>query len=89
MTLSLTSDTLGLQGFGLILGYPDAVITALSEEHGVVDLAGSAARPAIGETVRIVPNHACPVSNLFDEIALVRGEAVVEIVPVAARGRVT
>lgn len=85
---ALTSDTLGLQGFGLILGYPDAIIAGLSEEHGVVDLAGSVARPAIGEMVRIVPNHACPVSNLFDEVVLVRGETVVDIVPVAARGRV-
>lgn len=86
---ALTSDTLGLQGFGLILGYPDAVIGALSEEHGMVDLTRSPAKPAIGEVVRVIPNHACPVSNLFDEVVLVRGETVVEIVAVAARGRVT
>jgi len=39
--------------------------------------------------VRIVPNHACPVSNLFDIVVLVRGEEVVDTVVVAARGRVT
>jgi D-serine deaminase-like pyridoxal phosphate-dependent protein len=33
---SLTSDTLGLDGFGVIRGHEEIVITALSEEHGVI-----------------------------------------------------
>ena len=86
---ALTSDTLGLEGFGTLLGFPDAVLSRLSEEHGVADLGVPSATPAVGDLVRIVPNHACPVSNLFDTVALVRGETVEEIVPVAARGRVT
>jgi D-serine deaminase-like pyridoxal phosphate-dependent protein len=85
---ALTSDTLGLDGFGLVLGYPDAVIRSLSEEHGVIDLSRSARKPAIGERIRVVPNHACVVSNLFDEVTLVSGDAAVETIAVAARGRV-
>ncbi|HEY4199153.1 MAG TPA: D-TA family PLP-dependent enzyme [Devosiaceae bacterium] len=85
---TLTSDTLGLDGHGRIVGYPGAAITGLSEEHGIVDLSGSASRPAIGERVRIIPNHACVVSNLFDRVTLVSGDTVVETLPVAARGRV-
>jgi D-serine deaminase-like pyridoxal phosphate-dependent protein len=85
---SLTSDTLGLQGFGLIENYPDAVITGLSEEHGTIDLTNSAAKPRIGEQIRIIPNHACVVSNLFDEVTLISGDQIVETVRVAARGRV-
>ncbi len=85
---ALTSDTLGLDGFGLVLGYPEAVIRSLSEEHGTIDLSGCARKPAIGERLRIVPNHACVVSNLFDAVVLVSGDEVLEIVPVAARGRV-
>lgn len=86
---ALTSDTLGLDGFGLILGHPDAVLTGLSEEHGVVNFPEPSEKPAVGDVVRIVPNHACPVTNLFDTVVLVRGDSVVETVPVAARGRVT
>ncbi len=86
---ALTSDTLGLPGFGTVLGFPEATITGLSEEHGVIDLGRGSDRPAVGDRLRIVPNHACPVSNLFDTIVLVRGAAVEETVPVAARGRVT
>jgi len=86
---SLTSDTLGLQGFGHIVEYPDATIVSLSEEHGVVDLSRSARKPEVGELVRIIPNHVCPVTNLFDEVTLVRGDDVLDTVPVAARGKVT
>ena len=85
---SLTSDTLGMVGFGLIEAYPDAVITGLSEEHGHIDLTNCATKPAIGEKLRIIPNHACVVSNLFDEVNLISDGKLVERVTVAARGRV-
>jgi D-serine deaminase-like pyridoxal phosphate-dependent protein len=85
---ALTSDTLGLSGFGHVVEYPDAVVSGLSEEHGTIDLSSCARKPAIGEKIRIIPNHCCVVSNLFDRVTLVEGDAVVETVPVAARGRV-
>lgn len=86
---ALTSDTLGLQGFGRIVEYPEAAIVSLSEEHGIVDLTHSAKKPEVGEMVRIIPNHVCPVSNLFDEVTFVRGDDVIDTIPVAARGKVT
>lgn len=86
---ALTSDTLGMDGFGLIQTYPDAVIRSLSEEHGVVDLSACPTRPAIGERLRVIPNHACVVSNLFDVVALTRGDRVVEVAAVTARGLVS
>ncbi|PXA99033.1 alanine racemase [Nostoc sp. 3335mG] len=85
---ALTSDLLGLEGHGYVLDFPEARITGLSEEHGTLDVSACAVKPRIGDTVRIVPNHCCPVSNLFDTVTLVRGDEVVEVVPVAARGRV-
>ncbi len=85
---SLSSDLLGLSGHGLIVEYPMAEIGGLSEEHGHVDLSRSAARPAVGERVTIVPNHACVVSNLVDEVVAARGDRVERRFVVAARGRV-
>ena len=85
---ALTSDLLGMTGFGLIEQYPEAVIVGLSEEHGTIDLANCPQKPAIGDKLRIIPNHACVVSNLFDEVHLISGDRVVEKVAVAARGRV-
>jgi D-serine deaminase-like pyridoxal phosphate-dependent protein len=85
---ALTSDLGALTGYGRILGYETATLKALSEEHGHVELAAPSDAPRIGETVRIIPNHACVVSNLFDAVHLVSGDRLVETVPVAARGRV-
>lgn len=85
---ALTSDMLGMEGFGRITDYPDAVIVGLSEEHGTVDLTNCATKPQIGDTIRIIPNHACVVSNLFDTVTLISGDAVVETVHVDARGKV-
>jgi len=93
----LSSD--GLRGFGHPVGYglvfpaledptPDRSITIerLSEEHGVARvLPGSTLRP--GQRVRILPNHACVVTNLTDDLLLVDGLDIVDRWPVAARGR--
>jgi D-serine deaminase-like pyridoxal phosphate-dependent protein len=85
---ALTSDTLGMTGFGLVEAYPEAVIVGLSEEHGTIDLSNCATKPVIGEKLRIIPNHACVVSNLFDRVTLISKDQVVETVGVDARGRV-
>jgi len=61
-------------------------IERLSEEHATV-LGRTALEP--GDRVRVLPNHSCTVSNLADEIQLVEGDAVIETLPVAARGRTT
>ncbi|WP_421925257.1 D-TA family PLP-dependent enzyme [Neoaquamicrobium sediminum] len=84
---ALAADMAPLPGHGHIVEYPDAVITTLNEEHGIVDLSGCATKPEIGDKVRIIPNHVCVVSNLFDVVNLTDGETVLETVPVAARGK--
>jgi D-serine deaminase-like pyridoxal phosphate-dependent protein len=83
---TFSSDTLGLEGYGLILEYPEAVIYGQSEEHGHVDFSKCARKPDIGERVTVIPNHCCVVSNLFNQIVGVRNDQVEVIWPVAARG---
>jgi D-serine deaminase-like pyridoxal phosphate-dependent protein len=84
----LSSDLLGLTGHGHVIGHPEIQITGLSEEHGV--LAVDPARPLwIGQRIRIVPNHVCVVSNLFDRIWIEGSDGALEQVEVDARGRVT
>jgi D-serine deaminase-like pyridoxal phosphate-dependent protein len=85
---ALTSDAPNLGGHGRIVGYETAVVKSLSEEHGVIELAAPSDSPRIGEVIRIIPNHACVVTNLFDEVHLISGDALVETVQVAARGKV-
>jgi len=74
------------EGHGWVLGRK-ARLSKLSEEHGVLAVEeGETFR--VGERVRVLPNHACVVSNLHDRVLAVRGERVEEEWRVAARGRV-
>jgi D-serine deaminase-like pyridoxal phosphate-dependent protein len=87
---TLTSDPAeGVTGFGLVLEHPDAVIYNLNEEHGYVDVGRCDPQPEVGETLTIVPNHACATVNMHDEMVLHRGGGeVVDTWPVAARGKI-
>jgi D-serine deaminase-like pyridoxal phosphate-dependent protein len=85
---TLTADTGGLDGHGLILEYPQARIARFAEEHGFLDLAASPGKPAVGEVVRVIPNHVCVVVNMVDRLVATRDGRIVGEIPVAARGRI-
>lgn len=87
-TKSFSSDTLGMEGFGLIKNYPKAKWVGLSEEHGTLDFSHSENKPEIGEVLSIVPNHACVVSNLMDQVFLLRTDGQIEAMNIDARGKV-
>jgi len=82
-------------GFGVVLTdldtpRPDTtlLIERLSEEHATVRVLGTECGLKPGDLVRVLPNHACVVSNLVDSVWLVNGDAVLDELPVAARGRI-
>lgn len=89
-TKALTSDRAGVSppvaGHGYVIGHPDWRISSLSEEHGATTIpADDPAR--IGDRVEIIPNHICPVINLFDAIQITQGDRVIDRWAVAARGK--
>ena len=84
---TLSTDIGNLTGYGQLQG-TDITIKFVNEEHGVIELDQPSDSPRIGDRVRVVPNHVCVVSNLFDVVNLIEGDTVVDTVPVAARGRV-
>jgi D-serine deaminase-like pyridoxal phosphate-dependent protein len=81
-------DTYGLEGHGYLPAYPEARLTKLSEEHGVLETEGSERAPTIGERVRVIPNHVCVISNLHNQVYIVRGDEVVDVWQVQSRGAV-
>ena len=84
---SLARDTApGQPGLGGQPLVPGTEIVALSDYHGTVSVGGGAA-PEVGQVIRVMPNHVCPVVNLFDDLLIVQGGQVVDIWPVDARGR--
>lgn len=64
-----------------------ASILRLSEEHGFVYHDGEDFK--IGEKIRIIPNHACAVCNLFDFAYLVNGNEIIDQIEISARGKMT
>lgn len=84
---TLTSDLLGLVGHGHVLGRPDIAIDQLSEEHGRLRAEGDIGLK-VGQRLRIVPNHACVVTNMVDALYVFGKSKAPELWPVPARGKI-
>ena len=87
---TFTSDRCGPapdSGYGFIVEYPDAMIGKLTEEHAQVDISNCSKVPALGEHVRVIPNHICPCVNLQDQVWLRRLDGELEPLVVDARGK--
>lgn len=86
-TKSLTSDTCHHRpGYGYIVEYPDIEIYALNEEHAFLRAAGE--NPLqIGDKIQIIPNHACVVTNLVEEVYGFSGGKLDHMLRIDARGR--
>ena len=67
---ALSKETLGsgAPGYGVLFDRPEVTVRAINEEHGVLDLSGTAWRPAVGDQLRVVPNHVCVSVNLQDHL---------------------
>jgi D-serine deaminase-like pyridoxal phosphate-dependent protein len=81
-------------GFGTVVGHANLLVERLSEEHAIVAVTNGSTPLEPGDRVRIIPNHACVVSNLADRAWLVDDAAAspgssgeIEPMPIAARGR--
>ena len=83
----LTSDLSGLVGYGVVVDFPHVTISNLSEEHGCL----KSEVPTglfVGQKVQIIPNHACVVSNMTDQVNFVKKDGTILSQKVVARGKV-
>ena len=84
---TLTKDVPAyLTGHGAIPDL-DAVVARVSDYHGVVEVPDGTPLPDIGRVVVVVPNHICPVVDLFEGFHVVRDGDIVDRWRVDARGR--
>lgn len=74
-------------GFGVLPAYPDALFEKMNEEHGFFDMSRTTHNLRVGDRLRILPNHICVAMNLHEQVYGVRGDEVVEVWKVEARGR--
>lgn len=73
-------------GLPKVVGMPDAQVMALSEEHAWLVLP-SPDLLSPGDKVRLIPGHGCTTINLHDRYYVEEDGGIVDIWPVAARGR--
>ncbi|MGW3626992.1 alanine racemase [Streptomyces sp. NPDC000880] len=89
--LSLDRGAHGLniaETYGTIVGRQGLCLQRLSEEHGwLADVSDGGC--AVGDVLRVIPNHACAVVNNFDHVWVAEGDKIVDRWPITARGAVT
>lgn len=73
-----------IDSYGTIVGHELAVIVRLNDNHGMVNCDDP---PPVGQRVVVVPNHICPVVNLFDRLVIAGGEPA--FLAVDLRGNLT
>ena len=72
--------------FGSVKGRPDAKLTAVTEEIGILTLTDPNKGLTIGERLELIPNHISLAVNLKDKIYGVRNGSVEVEIPVVCRG---
>jgi D-serine deaminase-like pyridoxal phosphate-dependent protein len=86
-TFSSDRPASGDVSFGHIVEAPDAVFTKMNEEHGYVDVRSVDRRFAVGDHLRVIPNHICVAMNLHECVYGIRGDRVEQVWRVEGRGK--
>ncbi len=89
--LTMQGKTGGLgatKGIGMIKNGNGVFIEKVYDEHGVINDKEFNTSISIGEKIEIIPNHICPVVNLYDKAYLVSNGKIVKELEVSARGKI-
>ena len=74
------------QGYGRIKN-TDAHASGVYDEHMIINNEEVSKLLSVGDKIEIIPNHICPVCNLYEDIVLVSGGRAVGKIPVTCRGK--
>ena len=88
--LTMQRRTVGIcttPGLGTIYEYPEIHIDKVFDEHAIVNSRDFHDKVEIGDKVRIIPVHICPVCNLYEKAYLISGDKVVKEMEIACRGK--
>ncbi len=87
-TFSSDRPVMGAEvSYGLLVDAPEVVFTKMNEEHGYVDIRRAKREFAVGDRVRVIPNHICVAVNLHENVYGVRGDRVEQVWRVEGRGK--
>jgi D-serine deaminase-like pyridoxal phosphate-dependent protein len=79
----LSSDA----GLPIVKNLPGLRLTALNEEHGILEADESAASPRVGDQVEIIPSHGGTTINLYENIHARRGNRIGQVFEITGRGK--
>jgi len=65
---------------------PGATYERFGDEHGKIVLGEGTAKPKLGDAVTLITPHCDPTVNLHNYIHVIRGDTLIGIWPVDARG---
>lgn len=85
---SRTEGICAVDGLGYLMEYPNTHIAQMYDEHAIIYDSAFRSAVSIGDKVRIVPVHICPVVNLYDRAYLIGADGQVEReLEIACRGK--
>ncbi|MDI3288066.1 DSD1 family PLP-dependent enzyme [Polyangium sp. 15x6] len=81
---ALSSDS----GPPRVRGIEGAQYTFAGDEHGRIEFVGEGSDLRVGDKVLLVPSHCDTTINLHDHYHVIEDDRLVEVLPIAARGRI-
>lgn len=76
------------EGLGYIKNSNGVYIDSVFDEHGIIYNREFNKKVSLGDKVEIIPNHICPVCNLYDKAYLISKGEVVDEIQISARGKI-
>ena len=73
-------------GKGTLPDYPGVYIDHMYDEHAIIYNASFREQVKVGDKVRIIPVHICPVCNLYDTMYLIKDGEVLREIQISCRG---
>lgn len=88
--LTAQSRTIGIcatLGNGLVKNSDNIRLSRVYDEHGLINNRDFSKKINVGDKIEIIPNHICPVCNLYEKAYLVSGGNVLREVAILGRGK--
>lgn len=75
------------EGLGLIKDSNNVHVHAVYDEHAIIYNEAFREEINIGDKIEIIPNHICPVSNLYDRAYVIKDGQVIDTYAIDGRGK--
>lgn len=84
-----TKGICSTKGKGTIVEFPDIFIEKVFDEHAIINSENLSEKVFIGDKLRIIPVHICPVCNLYENAWLISNGTVIDKIEISCRGKLT